>query len=852
MSGVFFEAPIVLLCLPALAFYLYWAWQQTYVNFHPLQVRAQLLIRGAVMLLLVLAAARMGVVRTQDQDGLIFLVDVSSSMSDKRLANAQELVQDALLRKRSETQIAAVTFAAEPRRVPLGAGGPPRFERHADGQTTDLARAIRYAEGLFPEGTRPRVAVISDGRFTRGDTLAAAREAQSNGLKLNTIVLAGSTPEEVWIKELILPETLRQREAAQAVAVISSTTSTRATVTFSEGDTLLGTQSLELKPGDVSVPFEIRPRAANLVYFTARITAERDTFKENNVYSRVVRVVGDPQVLVLYGGEQQAASYLVDAWRAQGIDVESKPAAGQRLTAEVLARFDLVVLCEVDSSKLDRLQQATLEAYVRNLGGGLIVIAGEDGLRGTGEATTPIGRMVPLGADPRGEKSIPPVAMVLVIDRSGSMTGLKLEMAKRAALAAVDEVGQEGQIGVLGFSTKPQWIVEPTPAANKDALKKAISEIATSGGTRIYPALEEAYYKLGAMDAGVKHMLLMTDGLATDGQDYAALARKALADKVTISTVALTSEADRATLKQIADAGGGRAYYAATAEEVPRIFVQEARTSLDQSKKDRPVPIKLVRASAVADSRLLNQSPPPPLYGVARTTAKGSAEVIMQSDKGEPVLGWWRYGLGQVTVWASDATGRWAREWVTWQGFAPFFTTMARATMRSSQRRELTLELRRTGQNVRFEVFGEGPNGRSLNELDARVVLQGPGNTSHNVQLSQQGPGIYRGEFDLPVAGPHLATPVANSADARYHGPWETIDYPYSPEFASVTDDLEGLRAVADAGGGKHDARLPDLLTAANQSREPRPLDQTFLLLAVLLFVVDVLLKRVRLLERAA
>ena len=147
--------------------------------------------------------------------------------------------------------------------------------------------------------------------------------------------------------------------------------------------------------------------------------------------------------------------------------------------------------------------------------------------------------------------------MVLIIDKSSSMEGRKIELARLAAIGVVENLRPIDSVGVLIFDNSFQWAVPIRKAEDRATIKRLISGITPDGGTQIAPALTEAYQQILPQQAVYKHIVLLTDGISEEG-DSMTLTREAVANHVTISTVGLGQDVNRAFLEKVATSAEGK------------------------------------------------------------------------------------------------------------------------------------------------------------------------------------------------------------------------------------------------------------------------------------------------------
>jgi hypothetical protein len=443
----------------------------------------------------------------------------------------------------------------------------------------------------------------------------------------------------------------------------------------------------------------------------------------------------------------------------------------------------------------------TIQRYVRDLGGGFLMLGGDESFGAGGYYDTPIEEVSPVAMDVTSSIRLPSLAMIFVIDKSGSMArteasgASKLDLVKEAVLGAIDIMNPYYEVGLLAFDADTEWTIEPTDAGNRERITRDLAGLESGGGTIMAPALEVAAGRLRESPAAIKHLVVLSDGLASDA-DFEGSLESMAEDGITVSTVAVGGNSDRDLMRRISEWGRGRAYYAASAESIPRIFASETSiVSRDLIVEQTFFP------SVEAESEILagiDGDNLPPLDGFVLAYQKDEAERILSAVAGNPLLSTWRYGLGRATAFTSSFDTRWAGPWLAWDELPKLVAQMLRFTGRRGGETGLEPRLRLDGGRAILSVDALTPTGAFLNGLQLRAQISGPDSTEQ-VEPAQVGPGRYEAAFELRSEGVHTMTVVGQGLAPV------TIGYAraYPPELDRSSPDLELLAAAARIGGGR-------------------------------------------------
>jgi Mg-chelatase subunit ChlD len=814
--------------------------------------------RALVVLGLALALARPSTIARSSTVATVLLADVSESISDKQLAAAQAFVDQAFAERRGDDSLSVVTFAERPRVVRPVDGHAPRLLRHAGaGAGTDLAAALQLAYGLYPPGTLPRAVILSDGNQTSGDLLAEAYQAHDFGVRVSWKVFAADPHRELRAAALRLPDHLKVGAPFDVSAEVWSTGTAEATLSLQQDDfpnPLDPRKTVTLHEGVNRVSFKSEARAAGVTTYTLRVTPKDPADDENpanNVTVAAAPVKGRPRVLYLegeYDKDPQVASYLRRALEKENIDVEVRGPRAVPATAKELERYDLVLCSDVAAMFLGVAQMQAIESYVRDAGGGFIMAGGQDSFGSGGYQGTRIEKLLPVRGGGEKELSQPQIAIALVIDRSGSMeNGQKLEMAKESARATAEVLDGSDLLTVIAFDSQPTTIVRLQKASNRLRIATDIARLTPGGGTDIRPALQEAYSILAPAAAKVKHVIVLTDGEAPE-EGIPELVDEMRANRITVSAVGVGS-ADRALLAKIAEHGEGKLYMTENAAELPRIFTRETQEVQKSSLVEAAVRAVVAKRAELIEGTGVENAPP--LHGYVTTKAKDTAEVILVTERGDPLLARWRVGLGQVVAWTSDVKNRWAVEWLSWPGFPKFFAQLVRTTMRHMEHESYDLGAEIVDGRARVTVDAVDRDDRFVNQLDTTLEVLDPRDPRprRTLPMAQTAAGRYEAELPIDRFGTFILRAVHRRNGAIVAESVGAVSLPYPAEYLRGTPDEELLRQVGVVTGGRADPRPQDLGDSQGESityhRELWP----FVLLAVCgVFLIDLYLRRVRLL----
>ena len=844
-----FERPAYLLLLSLLPV----LWWFSYRSLSGLGRGRQLLalaLRSAVLLFITLALAETQWVRIRERITALFLLDQSESVAPEQRQAAFDYVRSAVAKHSDSSQgdtAGVIVFGAEAavERAPtLASFLPEKLESPVNPEQSNLADALRLARASFPEGSGRRIVVLSDGNQNVGDALTTARELSADGVGIDVAPLSLGATIDVVIAKVSAPTAARSGVPFDVSVVAEYRASGRHSPPPSvpgrivvsrkrEGiSERVADEAVTLAPGKHVFSFRQELREPSFYTYEARFVPDqpgRERYTQNNHASSFTQVHGKGRVLCLVNAEaQDEFAGLIDALRKAEIDVTVQPTTALFSSLADLQQYDSVILADVprtaagsDSEGIQRFSDAQVDMLVRNteqFGAGLVMLGGPSSFGAGGWANSELEKAMPVDFQIKNAEVAAVGALMLVIDRSGSMDGPKIDMAKAAAKAAARMLGPLDQIGVVAFDMEASDVVKLQKVGeNPRRIDALINQLGAGGGTNMDPGIRRGYAALQRATASIKHMIVLTDG-QTAGSGYAQLAAKMKDQGITTSAVAVGPDAAQNLMQDIAARGNGKYYKAISPKALPQIFTHETR--------------RVVRPLVFEDAAGLTPQVAsrheildgiggtlPPLRGYVLTTIKDNPLVetpLLLPKPAAPnnaLLAAWTFGLGRTAVFTSDAGRRWTTDWVGWEDNDKFFTQLVRWSMRPiADTGSFNIVTSQDQGKLTVTVQALTREGEYLDNLPMRGSLVGEdGSSSTELKFRQIGPGRYVGEAKIERPGSQL---VAVQPAPRMGVLRTGVTTPFSAEFRE-TEANEGL-LLSLAGlvppGGAHGEviRLPD------------------------------------------
>ena len=827
--------------------YLWWVRRDTAMDLSPKHLKLSTLLRSVIVAGLVFALMQPVLYKASSKMSIVYLLDVSNSVQPGAIKQAFDWVMKTNEAGRPDhaqfvafgSNSQAFDTVEELRKVQVAA---MRRDGSIDQSETNLAGALDRALRSFSPNHLKRAVLISDGNDNSGDLASALARLNRENVHVFTAPLDSRRSKDVWVEAVMAPPSVTADEQFPVEVHVYSQFPTSGTIMLRKGNETLASKVVELEPGLNRVAFSTRVKdETSTVVLEASVKANDDSFDGNNLFRQPVVVNGRPRILYIES-HPASAEYLEKALESEGLIVDVRAPELLPESVASLDAYEAVIMSDADPKIISARQKQTIEDYVKELGGGFIMVGGENTYGKDGYSDTPIEKVLPVTFDTK--KRPPTIAMVVVIDVSGSMSQGQLTIAKEAAKAPLKALRNSDRFGVLSFNTGFNWVAPIQFVSNRAQLNAGIESLYAGGGTNVYVGINAAFQGLKDAPDEVKTVLVLSDGL-TQTADFQGLSTAMVKAGINVSTIAVGQAANRELMADIAMWGKGRAYNILTYDRVPQIFIKETELALGKTLQEQPfLPILKKNVEAFKG---INFEKAPRLLGYVVTKAKPTAEVLLtESWTDEPLLARWQYGLGKAAIFTSDVKTRWAPEWIEWNGYAKFWSQVVRETMRRRNDEQFDFKVTRKGDIALISINAVEKNGQFRNDLQPQVRVIAPDQKVTVLDVPQVGPGGYENRLAMTQNGTYSFRATGGGAA----GPVRSLEYSYPAEYHFYPADTQKLRAISTATGGTFEPKAEEIFDARGESTEyPISLWPWLSGLVLILYIADILLRRVRLFE---
>lgn len=853
---------LLFLIIPGLALVLF-AFFRVSKQFRYTRNRVISLSLGVVMVVLcAFMAAGIGFSYSvaNDTNEVLLLVDVSYSNQDNQ-DKKDDFIQSVIEENADTAKLGIVTFGYDQvYAVPFsdGAEGIMEAYRNApspDDSATDLAAALTYAQSLFTHPESAKIIVLTDGIETDGNAMNTIASLALAGIRVDFVDYSEpQSGDEVQISGIGLPEgTIQTGTNNQLELSVQTSESMDARITLYDNGEQVLSEYAELSDGTNTLYFTYAFETAGLHELRFEIEGVSDTLAQNNTYYSYVNIdVVDNVLIIQHDSEgEQLRQLFSDDFNVTVKKISEAPA-----TLNELRESDQVILANIANADMPEGFINILNSYVYDAGGSLLTVGGTREENGETIANvynredmegTLYQDMLPVLA----EDYTPPVAVLLVIDVSGSMegtgsSGMKLiKEAQESAKASLEALDDRDYIGIVTFSEDATLVLEPTPVAEKRKIETAIDKIVSKmQGTLYTHALDTAGLALKAVEGvNKKHIIFISDGNPNDSDTrYLDVTKANLEAGITTSCISFMGEVG--VMKSISDAGGGNNYTAGSGQALTAAIQEDLRNPMIREFEYVTFQPQFGDYSSILSG--INEADIPTLDGFYGVRLKNDAQGILIGDYGQPIYAQWDYGNGKVgsfmcdlnNVWSADFLGNATGQQLLYNIVSGLFPQESVAVD------EIELTVGRENYTVSTNIYTSIAEGESIRVLVSKVENNGLKTLVHTIEVENFN-GNQAVDFDIMQGGIYEIEVQKLGADGTIlasNSVYQEFSYSleYDP-FLADNDNAAHIAELAAAGGGSviQDAvaAFDGLVTSFFRSYDPRGALAVIVIVALLLDV---------------
>ena len=822
-----------------------------------------------VLIYLMIAAATAGLsIRLPERTGtLVVLADRSRSMPDGARQEMDSLIRRLERSEPAGSKLSVISFAGSPfvEKLPDSPAFSGLQSDSADPHATDIGGAIDAALEMIPSDASGRILLLSDGLHTTGNPVSAsASAAAARGVAVDFRLLTRSAADDAAVLSVDAP----LRAAPGVIYTVSARLYAQspgpAVCRIRKNGGAWLAREVRLRRGITTISWRDRTDSPGTANYEVELVlpegSPADPVPENNRVRRIVSIEGRKPVLLITASPTKNLARIL---REAGLDVRVMEPSPAALAPEVLGGVSGVIFENVKASSFSMASLARLKGLVSAGSLGFMMTGGKSSFALGGYYRSEIEDVLPVTLEQRNEVRKGTNAVVVVLDRSGSMSmtnsrGItKMSLANTATVEVLNLLSDFDKIGVIAVDSSPHTVIDLANVADVRNRANRIRSIESmGGGIFTYTGLKAAFEMLEKSDIPSRHIILFAD--ASDAEEpgsYQALLGTAESKGITVSVVGLgtKSDSDAAFLMDVAKRGSGIAYFTDKAEELPRIFAEDTFVMVRSTFLTDPIRGLLQPAATVLPgSNKFSRSFD--FNGCNLCFLRPGCDMVLVSDDEDraPLAATGLYGLGRVVAFCAEADGRYTGPFAQDPGAAPFLTSLVTWMTASDDEGAdymITQEIRGGSHYAALELDPARTSDpfRGTPVLTA-VFCDDSGRTeTRRYPLAWDGPDRLVSEVPLP--GGNIVLGSIQWDGARPH-PLVPVELPYSPEFLPGQTSGRELTELLRACGGRERIAVEEIWNDIPKRLRAFPLTPFFCLAAILLFLFEIAERRFLLIGR--
>lgn len=854
---IFFQPVWFLLIIPLAVLLMFWK----------LPNRTLLVLRILFWTMIVFAMADTALRMAQKSGTVIVIADCSLSMPENSRKQEEEAVRIIKQGQQVNDRLAVISFAEKATIEKLP--GNKQFDglkSFFTGDRSSLTQALQTAESLIPDGSSGRILLLSDGRWTGAAPDLVFAKLAGRGIPVDYRILRRSALDDLAVSNVEAPHSVAPKEYFPVRVVIQAPKTGTVLYQVVRNNKIIFKGRRKVKPGINRLFFRDKSNFPQVLRYNVSVKYEQGTESamENNRANFLVKVTGEQPILLVTLSKK---STLANVLRNAGINIRVKRPAECSFGLAELGGYSAIILENIPAQKLGKIAMNNIAEWVKNSGSGLMITGGRNSYGLGGYYHSPLDKIMPVSMELKKEHRKFALAIVVILDRSGSMSmpasggKTKMDLANLATAEVFNMLHDQDEIGVIAVDSSPHTIIELNEKANLGGAYDKIMRIGSQGGgIFVYTGMVAGLKMLIGAKAGTKHIVLFAD--AADAEEpgrYKELLKKCAKAGISVSVMALgkKSDCDAKFLIDVAKRGKGQIYFTVNASELPRLFAQDTFVIARNSFIDENTQVKLTAGMRMLSNDSFGGKFSVGGFNLCFLKAGAEAGAVSVDENSAPLVAFHQVGTGRVLCYTGETDGVYTGAFAKWTHAGDFLGSLARWTSGSKNANNVgdsmlfTQKLRNGVHRITLHLDPDRKVDpfKKLPVLLSMTSRHGMPPKSTKLKMRWDDSDTLICEMPLDSTQTNLTTAHIEGFKPKMLAPVRLM---YSPEFepSKSLDRKYSIPRLASLTGGKERANLESIWQDMPITVRTRPIAKWLALAALIILLLEVLEHRTGIISR--